>query len=110
MSQIVCNGAGSYIESLKMCSICDVGNRVPPGNSFTDKEQCKELLLTMMNIFRMPHFQRLTRARVVSVLTVRKLLLHSPNSSNLDLRTSLLGQWCLQALRSGLRDLRIAAG
>lgn len=44
------------------------------------------------------------------MIALRRIVLHSQNLEVLDLEKSVLGQWCLQALQSSLRELRIAAG
>ena len=53
---------------------------------------------------------KLRRPRIAAMLAVRRLLCHSTGIDQLDLSRSVLGQWCLQSLRSSLRDLRVAAG
>ncbi len=40
----------------------------------------------------------------------RRLVLHSVDAEFLDLETSTAGQWCLQSLKSSVRELRVAAG
>lgn len=44
------------------------------------------------------------------MLALKRLLSHTVVEEHLDMTTSTFGQWCLQALRSSIRDLRIAAG
>lgn len=44
------------------------------------------------------------------MIALRRVVLHSRDPKMLDLEKSILGQWCLQALQSSLRELRIAAG
>lgn len=55
-------------------------------------------------------FRESRRPRVVAMIALRRVVLHSQNLEVLDLEKSVLGQWCLQALQSSLRELRIAAG
>lgn len=50
------------------------------------------------------------RPRVIAMIALRRLVVHSRDAEMLDLEKSALGQWCLQALQSSLRELRIAAG
>lgn len=44
------------------------------------------------------------------MIALRRIILHTHNPEMLDLEKSALGQWCLQALQSSLRELRITAG
>lgn len=44
------------------------------------------------------------------MIALRRLIQHCTDEGTLDLEQSALGQWCLQALQSSLRELRIAAG
>ena len=44
------------------------------------------------------------------MLATKRTLSHCEEQAHLDLTASVLGQCCLQALRSSSRDLRIAAG
>lgn len=43
------------------------------------------------------------------MIVLRRVILHSRDLNVVDLEKSVLGQWCLQALQSSLRELRIAA-
>lgn len=56
-----------------------------------------------------PTMQRSSRARVTAMCTLRQLLIHTFQLSDLKLTQSAAGEWCLQCLRSSSRDLRLAA-
>ena len=92
------------------CTLCDTqptaaGHR--PGYDVADSE----VLLSMMaNLLQLPQIQKRKRTRVAAMLALKRILSHCESVNHLDLATSVLGQWCLQALRSSMRDLRIAAG
>ena len=58
----------------------------------------------------LPHLQKLAHTRVAAMRAVRRLLAHTSNAEHLNMRVAVLGQWCLQAVHSSLRDLRIVAG
>ena len=95
-----------------ICSICDakIGGTRPvslslPGNPGTD-----ELYTAMEGLYRLIQKPKWRNPRIAVMLALRRLLSHSANSVHLDLSKSVLGQWCLQSMRSSLRDLRIAAG
>lgn len=55
-------------------------------------------------------FLKSRQPRVIAMIALRRLVLHAKDAEMLDLEKSTLGQWCLQALQSSLRELRIAAG
>lgn len=61
-------------------------------------------------LINLPAFRESRRPRVVAMIALRRIVLHSQDLEVLDLEKSVLGQWCLQALQSSLRELRIAAG
>ncbi|KAK0655783.1 hypothetical protein B0T16DRAFT_487236 [Cercophora newfieldiana] len=61
-------------------------------------------------IIRSPGFQKLKRPRVFAMVALRRLAKHSPSIGFLDFETSFPGQWCLDCLRSSIRELRVAAG
>jgi serine/threonine-protein kinase ATR len=56
-----------------------------------------------------PLVQRSTRARLVAMLAVRRLLTHSSSIEHRDISSCAVGEWCLQSLRSSSRELRISA-
>ncbi|KAI3397802.1 hypothetical protein diail_10335 [Diaporthe ilicicola] len=55
-------------------------------------------------------FKESRRPRVVAMIALRRIIVHSKSPDMLDLETSAIGQWCLSTLQSSLRELRIAAG
>lgn len=73
-----------------------------------------ELHSTVSGIFErligLSCFLESRRPRVVAMVALRRIILHSRDADVLDLEKSALGQWCLQSLQSSLRELRIAAG
>lgn len=62
------------------------------------------------SLLNLPAFLESRRPRVVAMIALRRIVLHTKDAEMLDLEKSALGQWCLQALQSSLRELRIAAG
>lgn len=92
------------------CTLCDTqptaaGKR--PGCNVADSEV---LLTTMATLLQLPQVHKRKRTRVAAMLALKRILSHCGSVNHLDLATSVFGQWCLQALRSSMRDLRIAAG
>ncbi|KAL8891174.1 MAG: hypothetical protein Q9215_001770 [Flavoplaca cf. flavocitrina] len=59
---------------------------------------------------KLPQLHRLGKPRVAAMLAIERAVRHCEEQAHLDLTASVLGQCCLQALRSSSRDLRIAAG
>lgn len=92
------------------CYICDTDMR---GNSVSAPwEGCEseEVFSTIVSLIKLPKTQKSRRPRVAAMLALKRLLSHTVKEEHLDLTTSAFGQWCLQALHSSIRELRIAAG
>ncbi len=66
-----------------------------------------ELLSTILAL--VPSIPRDSKARVVAMIVLRQLLLHSSSPDDVRLGPSAAGEWCLQSLKSSSRDLRLAA-
>ena len=75
-----------------------------------EQKICEQLIATVTGLLRLINKDRAAKPRVVAMMCIKRLLTHTSISTDLDLRASALGQWCLRAMRSQLRDLRIAAG
>ena len=98
-----------YQKSCDRCWLCDEDQSTKSARTARGVD-CEELILTITNLLTIPQVQRTTRPRVAAMKSVRRILFHTDNFNYLELKRSTLGQWCLQALHSSLRDLRIAAG
>ena len=70
----------------------------------------EELLTTLSNLIRLPKIQKSRQPRIAAMMALGRMLSHTSDEQYLNLATSAFGQWCLQALQSSLRELRIAAG
>ena len=66
--------------------------------------------MIMGDLLHFPQAMKRRRTRVAAMLALKRMLSHCENVTHLDLVTSEFGQWCLQALRSSMRDMRVAAG
>lgn len=55
-------------------------------------------------------FRESRRPRIIAMIALRRIILHSDDPEILDIEKSVLGKWSLQAIQSSLRELRIAAG
>lgn len=60
-------------------------------------------------IIQLSSFQASKRTRVFGMVALRRLAKHSHDPQFLDFESSVTGQWCLDSLKSSLRELRIAA-
>lgn len=65
--------------------------------------------LSQLFVDLIPHVQRAAKARLITMLALRRLVSHTPVLDYLDISNSALGKWCLQSLRSSSRELRICA-
>ncbi len=92
------------------CSVCDHQSKNAGKIMEWEVADSEALLSTMANLLQLPQMQKQRRTRVAAMLALKRILTHCGNFNHLDLATSVFGQWCLQALRSSMRDLRIAAG
>jgi serine/threonine-protein kinase ATR len=63
-----------------------------------------------VKIIESQSFQRSRRPRVFGMVALRRLVKHNSDPSFFDFETSVPGQWCLDSLKSSVRELRIAAG
>lgn len=73
--------------------------------------ECLEAASLLRVLIKWPGFQRSKRLRVLGMLTLRRIVNHCGDNDVVDLRPGgSLGHWCLQSLRSSLRELRLAAG
>lgn len=98
-----------YQKVYDRCWLCDEDQSTKSARTARGVD-CEELILTITNLLTIPQVQRTTKPRVAAMKSLRRILSHTDNSDYLELKRSTIGQWCLQALHSSLRDLRIAAG
>lgn len=91
------------------CSICDVPMKIRR-TSTAEHSDSSGLVTVVENLIELTQKAKSRRPRIAALLATRRLLTHLPNTDELDLSKSGLGQWCLKYLRSSSRDLRIAAG
>lgn len=62
------------------------------------------------NLYQLAQKAKLGRPRVAALIAMKRLLSHFGNPIYLDISHSSIGRWCLQGLKSSIRDLRISAG
>jgi len=93
------------------CSVCDEEQQQKNRSKKPiDRDVSQTLFSTVVDLLRLLQAQRFTKPRVAAMICVRRLLAHTDIWDYLNLKESPIGQWCLQTMRSSLRDLRIAAG
>ena len=90
--------------------MCDLDNNDMALNKPDTSDQLKKLLLTLSNLIGLPKSQKSRQPRIAAMMALGRVLSHTSDESYLNLATSGMGQWCLQALQSSIRELRIAAG
>ena len=96
--------------SSTQCSSCDAQSRVTVARPVWEDANSEALLSIMAELLQLLQIQKRRRTRVAAMLALKRILSHCGNVTHLDLETSGFGQWCLQALRNSMRDLRVAAG
>ena len=98
----------SKIDLLGMsCRTCDEDLPLSPRALWEDSH-ANELFEVLSAI--LSALQKCSKARVLALLALRRLLAHTSDPSHFRLGHTSLGEWCLHSLRSSLREVRIAAG
>lgn len=92
------------------CYICDVDMKHNSASADWESSASEEGFSIIANLIRLPKTPKNRRPRVAAMLALKRLLSHTAKEEHLDLTISAFGQWCLQALQSSIRELRIAAG
>lgn len=92
------------------CSICDVDLGSRRLINILELSDTEELFDAITNLYQMAQKTKYSRPRVAAILTMKRLLSHFENLAYLDISSSSFGRWCLQGLKSSMRDLRVAAG
>lgn len=116
-----CALAGSLIEAPVVgpkwgwgpykCSYCDAGSV----KSSSIVRPCAndrnvELFKTLEVFLKLDNFQRSVEVRVWAMMSLKRMLNHTRDLVHLSLAQSSLGKWCINALQSSKREIRIAAG
>jgi hypothetical protein len=92
------------------CTLCDDDSRCKSAAATSENPDLEVIIYTVAALIKLPKTHKYKRPRVAAMLAIKRLLSHTANLDHLDLATSPFGQWCLQALHSSIRELRIAAG
>lgn len=94
------------------CTVCDAECKETAATSSRclDEDQSTCLAATLSVFIESHKIQSMAHARVHLMACVQRFAEHTAQHGHLDLRSSILGQYCLRSLQSSLRELRIAAG
>lgn len=92
------------------CSVCDVSLGCRRLINMYELSDAEGLFKAIANLYQLAQKAKSNRSRVAAIIAMRSLLSHFGNLAHLDISTSSIGRWCLQGLKSSMRDLRIAAG
>ena len=91
------------------CSFC--AETTPVDLPRSSQEQVKTAGISIFSsLIKLPTFLESRRPRVFAMVALRRIAKHSTYREFWDLERPGPGQWCLQSLRSSIRELRIAAG
>lgn len=119
IGQVACASAQTLSETStgkrdrlvhEKCYLCDMDVKDNNLSAPWEGPGSDEVFSTIVNLIKLPKTQKFRKPRVAAMLAVRRLLFHTVKEEHLDLTTSAFGHWCLQALHSTIRELRIAAG
>lgn len=92
------------------CDGCDAESGQLLGESDANVIFPRTVLNIISAVIDQPRHQKSRQSRVAAMMAFRRALSHVHDESFWDLASVKLGQWCLQALQSSIRELRIAAG
>lgn len=93
------------------CSYCDAET----AKSLSTVRPCAddrniELFKTLEVFLKLDDFQSSVKVRVWAMMSLKRMLNHTRDLMHLSLAQSALGKWCVNALQSSKREIRIAAG
>ncbi|KAJ5225141.1 hypothetical protein N7468_006366 [Penicillium chermesinum] len=90
------------------CKECDFGQHANGEKSKSDIRAFEELWAIFD--FILPKLTRTPGPRIGAMITLRRILMHSPSVDQMHLSASTPGEFCLHSLRSSIRELRVATG
>lgn len=116
LGKIACAMAGSLSSPSKAapksslsCCVCESERKAhgpEPALKCHDVQELCEIFA-----FVLPRLTRASSLRITAMNALRRLLIHvPPESSYLQLKSSVFGDLCLHSLRSSIRELRIVTG
>ena len=100
---------GSYAQAVVDCATCSPMSRSLPPQTLHNDELAGILEETLIALLRVSQAQKSRKAKVGAMIAIKRVSAHTINQSTICNSASTLGQWCLKALQSSARQLRIAA-
>ncbi|PYH97770.1 hypothetical protein BO71DRAFT_346316, partial [Aspergillus ellipticus CBS 707.79] len=91
-------------KDVSFCRICDYEH----DEANTEIDDIDELCQILAYII--PRLTRNANLRVATIIALRKILMHTSDSSHMRLASSVFGEFCLHSLKSSVRELRIITG
>jgi serine/threonine-protein kinase ATR len=117
LSRLCCAAEGTLLYKRRgsknktlSCDFCGLGvqtGQKPVAGGIAIKKTVQELIA---DLIQTQAFLESRKPRIITMVILRRLVLHTNDTDFLDLERSIPGQWCLQSLQSSVRELRIAAG
>ena len=96
-------------SEILFCHICDSedrrGDEVLSGKPCPRYDSLRRALTSILS-----QLSRASGPRIAAVIAMRRLLLHDPDSSHMQIASSAFGEFCLNSLRSSVRELRVVTG
>ena len=106
----LCCAVDGTLSKKGSCSLCDVENPAGPTKRILKPQHNRDIFAIFSMLINAPFFVASKRLRVVAMVALRKLVLHTDDVDFFDIESSAPAQWCIQSLQSSVRELRIAAG
>ncbi|KAJ5778568.1 hypothetical protein N7520_001814 [Penicillium odoratum] len=91
-----------------LCKRCDLETHNSGNGIEKNMTEFEELWAIFNSI--LPKLTRTSGPRIAAMVALRRILMHSPFLDQMHLSSSASGQFCLHALRSSNRELRVATG
>ncbi|KAL2866806.1 protein kinase MEC1 [Aspergillus lucknowensis] len=96
-----------FSQGKQLCHICDDEHY----DDYLSIEQANESeALCQIMTFIVPKVSRSATLRVTTMITLKRVLMHTSTSTHLQLSNSVFGDFLLSSLRSSVRELRVVAG
>ncbi|KAJ5935678.1 hypothetical protein N7466_005225 [Penicillium verhagenii] len=114
IGQLSCTITGNLKQKLSdvvgrdtvFCETCDSEPHTPETENEKDKIEFEELWTVFNSI--LPKLTRTPGPRIAAMVSLRRILMHSPCLDQMHLSSSASGEFCLHSLRSSNRELRVA--
>lgn len=95
-------------KEMLLCQVCDMEQTQDDCMANEERNGFEEMW--SLFDFILPKLTRTPGPRILAMIALRKLLIHAPNSNQMQISTSASGEFCLHSLRSSIRELRVATG